>query len=211
MQVKRVKTRDLNEVIIIDRLEKLDIEIGENEKKTVIGVIEDANKQLAPLSFKMSGENGELKFYLVTIGKNQNSNKFETVVRHLAENTQAEFVIKSILLDESSLDFEGNIIIEKTGELARSNLKHQVLLLSEKASARTIPALEIEAEDVKASHNASVGKLDEDEMFYLESRGFSEEKSRKMLITAFLEEVIMKMPAEQQEKVRKKLSLELKL
>ena len=106
---------------------------------------------------------------------------------HTAPKTQIKARIRAALTDKSSCNIEGAWSVGKKAGGADTYFSHHTLLLSQDASAKTSPFLEINTDKVKAGHAASVGKIDEDALFYLLSRGLSEQDARTMLIQGFFE------------------------
>jgi Fe-S cluster assembly protein SufD len=94
------------------------------------------------------------------------------------------------------------IRIDRSGQQTDSYLKNDNLLLSDHARADSIPGLQIDANDVRASHGATVGRADEEQIFYLESRGISRATAIRMIVEGFFASVFDRMS---QERVRQKL------
>ena len=92
--------------------------------------------------------------------------------------------------DHSRGVFNGKILVERDAQLTNAYQNNNTILLSDDATIDTKPQLEIFADDVKCSHGATVGQLDESAMFYILSRGIPREKAKSMLITAFAESVV---------------------
>jgi len=109
---------------------------------------------------------------------------------HKKPNLKIKVSLKFILLDESELDLEAKVIIEKGARFIDTCLRIDTLLLSENAKARVIPSMEIKENDVNASHAATIKKLDEDQITYLMSRGLSRIYAEKVLIEAFTKSLI---------------------
>lgn len=107
-------------------------------------------------------------------------------VIHLAENTTARISLKATVDDVAQVLIKGNVIVEKTARKTVSFLEERILLLSSKAKAEAIPDLEIKNNEVKCSHAATVGKIDEEQVFYLNSRGITEKKAKEMIAKGFL-------------------------
>lgn len=112
-----------------------------------------------------------------------------TVTRHLVAENDSRQVYKGILDDAAEGVFQGKIQIVKDAQKVNGDQLSRTLLLSEKASVTVKPELEIHADDVKCSHGAASGELDENALFYLQSRGIDAVTARKMLVDAFLAEV----------------------
>lgn len=110
-----------------------------------------------------------------------------------AKNVTANTRIKAVLYDDAKLEHTGLVKIEKSGNLANAYLSSKILLLGDKATAISCPQLEIEANEVKASHGSSIGRLSEEELFYLKTRGLSQQQAEKLLVEGFFEEQIEKI------------------
>ena len=86
--------------------------------------------------------------------------------------------------------------MDEVAQLTDAYQTNRNLLLSNTAEANSLPGLEILADDVKCSHGATVGRLDEDQLFYLMSRGISERKAQELLVFGFFEEIIEKLESD---------------
>lgn len=101
---------------------------------------------------------------------------------------------KCIVGDRAHAVFNGKVFVPKPAQLTNATQMNRNLLLSSKARVDTKPQLEITADNVKCAHGATVSQLEDDEIFYLQSRGIDENDARKLLINAFAAEVINKIP-----------------
>ncbi len=106
---------------------------------------------------------------------------------HKAAHTRAKTMLKGVAQDQSSIRFFGRIIIEENCGDTQSFLEERILLLSDKAKAEAVPELEIKTDDVKCSHAASISRIPEEHLFYLESRGIPFAKATDMIVEGFLE------------------------
>jgi Fe-S cluster assembly protein SufD len=97
-----------------------------------------------------------------------------------------EVAVRAVVYENAYLKLKGIIRINKGAVLADGFLRQKVLLVGENSRAEAIPELEIECDDVRASHAASVGRIDEEQLFYLMSRGLSREEAVELIIKAFL-------------------------
>ena len=100
---------------------------------------------------------------------------------------------KGILNDEARGVFNGKIIVAIDAQKTDAKQTNKALLLSEDAQINTKPELEIFADDVKCTHGATVGQLDEDALFYLRSRGLELDQARSMLIHAFASDLLQRI------------------
>ncbi|MGB7128432.1 MAG: Fe-S cluster assembly protein SufD [Candidatus Rhabdochlamydia sp.] len=115
-------------------------------------------------------------------------------VEHKAPDTSSLQHFKGILNDFSRSSFEGKIKVDSEAQGTRAYQLNNNLLLSTGAIANSKPNLEIFADDVKASHGATVSQLNEDQLFYLETRGLSPIEAREMLLNAYAQEIIQEIP-----------------
>ncbi|MCB0751700.1 MAG: SufD family Fe-S cluster assembly protein, partial [Ignavibacteriae bacterium] len=104
---------------------------------------------------------------------------------------------KGILDDKSHGVFSGKILVNQIAQKTNAFQSNKSVLLSDEASIDAKPQLEIYADDVKCSHGATVGKLDEQAYFYIRSRGVSAESARSMLIRAFIDDVVSEIKIDQ--------------
>jgi Fe-S cluster assembly protein SufD len=115
---------------------------------------------------------------------------------HAVPDTHGDILFKGTLRDVSRLGFEGVIKVDHLAQRTDSYLTMNTLFLSEGARANSIPSLEILADDVKCSHGATVGMVQENEVFYLMSRGLDRITAEKLIVGGFFEPVIAEMPLE---------------
>lgn len=114
----------------------------------------------------------------------------ETHVKHAVGGGVSNQLIKFVLDDEARGHFIGDLKIAQDAQKTEAHQTNRNLLLSETAEMRTQPQLEIYADDVKATHGASTGQLDESALFYMQQRGIGKEKARQLLVNAFMKEVV---------------------
>ena len=115
---------------------------------------------------------------------------FTSIIRHKAPNCPSRQTVKSVLKDKARGVFQGKIEVDQIAQKTDGYQMSQALLLSPEAEIDIKPELQIFADDVKCSHGATIGALDEDQVFYLRSRGIDEAIARQILIRAFLEEAL---------------------
>ena len=120
-----------------------------------------------------------------------------TDVEHLSAQTTSHQLVKGVIGGDAKGVFQGKIHIAPNAVKTEGNQLHKALLLSNTAEVDVKPELEIFADDVKCSHGAASGELDEDQLFYMRSRGIGLEEARQILIDAYLEEVIGKIKHEE--------------
>ncbi len=126
----------------------------------------------------------------------------DTMMRHIGYSTSGDLLLHGALKDQARAIFIGMIKIDPTGQLTNSYLKNQNLLLDDTCRADSIPALEIDANDVRASHAATISQVEEEYIFYLMSRGIPRSTAVQMIVEGFFETVFARMG---NERVRERL------
>jgi len=113
---------------------------------------------------------------------------------HMAPNTSSDLLYKGALDHSSRSVFRGIIKVHPKAQKTDAYQTNRNLLLSDKARADSLPNLEIQADDVRCSHGATVGQLDAESRFYLMSRGLSREQAERLVVMGFLGEVLSRLP-----------------
>ena len=119
-----------------------------------------------------------------------------TDIEHLAENTISHQLDKGVVGGDAKGVFQGRIHIAPDSQQTEGRQLHQALLLSDRAEVDVKPELEIFADDVKCSHGAASGELDEEQLFYMRSRGIDADEARQILVEAFLDDALMQVEDE---------------
>jgi len=150
---------------------------------------------LARVDIKVSlgSEGAENTLNGLFMGKGLQHTDHHILVDHLSPYTRSEEFFKGIMDDRSRGVFNGKVIVHEHAQKIDAVQSNKNLLLSSNAEIDTKPELEIYADDVKCSHGATIGRLSDTELFYLQSRGIGEEKARALLTYAFADEVISRM------------------
>jgi Fe-S cluster assembly protein SufD len=115
-------------------------------------------------------------------------------MRHMAPNTTSEMFLKGAVGDVARAVFTGLIRIEPEGQKTNAHQTNRNLVLSEGAEAHSVPNLEILADDVRCGHGSAVGPLDEDQRYYLMSRGLTERRADRVQVRGFFEEALSRFP-----------------
>ncbi len=136
------------------------------------------------------GENAHADLNGLYFGKENAHIDNHILVDHVAPNCTSNQLYKGVLNDESTGVFNGKIFVKPDAQKTNAFQSSKALLLSNDASINSKPQLEIFADDVKCSHGAAVGQLDENALFYLRARGITKEEATQILTYAFAHEVI---------------------
>jgi Fe-S cluster assembly protein SufD len=119
-----------------------------------------------------------------------------TQQEHYAGHTTSDLMIKGVLKDQARTVYQGLIHVRKDAQRSDAYQANRNLILSPKARADSIPGLEIEANDVRCTHGATVGQVDEEVLFYLRSRGLSEAYAHRLVVEGFFEPLMDRIPLE---------------
>ncbi|MBP7708362.1 Fe-S cluster assembly protein SufB [Candidatus Pacearchaeota archaeon] len=155
------------------------------------------------------GENSKTDYIGIAFaGKDQNQDT-GCKVYHLAKNTSSNVLSKSISLDGGISTYRGFVEIKQGASGSTTCVKCDGLMLDNKSQANTIPAMNVKENDVKVSHEASVGKIGEEQLFYLMSRGLTEDEATKLIVSGFIEPIVKNLPLEYAVELNRLIELEI--
>ena len=140
------------------------------------------------------GRGSEAHVYGTHMGWGTSHHDFLVLLDHQVGNTLANTLMHGVNTDTARSVFHGMIKIEKGANQVNSYLSDHSLLLSDAAKADSIPSLEIESHDVRASHGATVGQVDEQQIFYAMTRGLSRKEAEHLIVEGFFDTVISLLP-----------------
>jgi Fe-S cluster assembly protein SufD len=121
---------------------------------------------------------------------------FDTFQSHQAPNTTSDFAFKGALRDRATAVWRGMIKVEKEAQKTNAYQENRNLLLSPRAHADSIPGLEIEANDVRCTHGATIGQVDREQLFYLMARGLSRSEAERLIVRGFFADVLDRIELE---------------
>ncbi|MCH2234627.1 MAG: Fe-S cluster assembly protein SufD [Crocinitomicaceae bacterium] len=142
------------------------------------------------LNIRVTSENCETNLNGIVMGHGNNHVDNHTFVSHDKSHCVSNENYKYVMDDKSTGVFNGRVIVQKDAQQINAFQSNGNILLSDTASINAKPELEIYADDVKCSHGSTTGQLDENAIFYLQTRGISKRNAEKMLVAAFIAEVI---------------------
>tara|TARA_R110002051_G_scaffold244070_1_gene304041 strand:+ start:2281 stop:3597 length:1317 start_codon:yes stop_codon:yes gene_type:complete len=142
------------------------------------------------LNFYQNGEYIDSTMKGVTILGDKQHVDHHTLVHHIEPNCESHQDYKGIYGENSTGVFNGKIIVNKLAQKTNAFQQNNNILISDKATINTKPQLEIFADDVKCSHGCTIGQLDEDALFYLQTRGIPKKEARALLMYAFANNVL---------------------
>jgi Fe-S cluster assembly protein SufD len=171
-------------------LAQLDATLGREAHFTGFALLLGGRRVRHEASVIMAGEGAHCRLDGAFVVTGSDEANIVTLVDHAAPGGQTRELIKGVAAGRGHGAFQGRIIVREDAQKTDAHQLSRNLLIGQRAAIDTKPELEIYADDVKCSHGASVGDLDEAALFYLQARGIPAEEARHMLIDGFLREVV---------------------
>lgn len=178
------------------RLAQFNVTMGEKSVLNMFMVNVGGKLVRQEINFDMMGEHGELNISGVNLVGGQSHIDVTSRIKHHAPNTTAIETFRNVVTGRGRGVFQGQINVAQIAQLTDARMACNTLLLSDDCDFSAKPELEIFADDVQCAHGATVTDLEESYMFYLMARGISETTARRMLIRAFVAEVVEEMEDE---------------
>lgn len=189
-----------------------------NTKRAIVhenGIIEWVNGNLGshttmlyPCSV-LKGKNSKSDYIGIAYAGNGQYQDTGCKVYHLNENTSSTVLSKGISVDGGISSYRGLVQINKGAIKSKSSVRCDGLMLDNKSKAMTLPSMDVHENDVEVSHEAAVGKVGEEDLFYLMSRGLPESEAIKLIVAGFIEPVIKALPLEYALELNKLIELEI--
>ncbi len=145
---------------------------------------------------EMNGEGSHADLLGLTATHARQHIDIHTYQKHAVSNSTSNLLYRNVLKDRSRTVWRGMIEVQKDAQKIDSYQQNDNLILSKQARADTIPGLEILADDVRCTHGATAGKIDQDQIFYLMSRGLSYNQAEQVIVNGFFESVLQRIPLE---------------
>jgi len=144
-------------------------------------------------SFRIEAENVNLEIYGLYVGKGNDQFNIKTIQHHIAPNSFSNLLVKGVFFDQAKFFYRGLVRIEKGAQKSHAYQKNQNLVLSSNVDIDSKPDLEILANDVFCTHGSTTGYLNEEQIFYLKSRGLNDSQAKDLLIEGFVGEIKEKL------------------
>ncbi len=192
--------------ILISKSGSHKVDINKDESARVL--ILQIKNLIKPLvvDINLNGTNSNADIFNCFVGHQDIAQNLDIKINHNAHYTRANFCAKGIMKDHSKANFTGLIKVKRGSQNTDSFLEHRTLMLSDNAEISPIPSLQIDANEVRASHAATISNINEEDLFTLMSRGLNKLEAKNILIKSFLNDVIIKLPSNWQMKVLKLIS-----
>lgn len=181
------------------KISDLEINLGKGAEATVLFLsAESADGSALPNFIKanLNGAEAKIKILIAAVMRQKLQREIQLKINHLHAVSESLTIVKNLMYDQAALSLKGNIYIPRESQQSKAFFQHDALLMSKESRSATIPSLEIIANDVQAGHSASVGKLDEEILFYCQTRGMSRTEAEEMLVKGFLEGILKEIKNE---------------
>ena len=146
--------------------------------------------------FSLTGPGAEVYVHGFMFGDGRQHFDLHTLQKHLVDHTTSDLLIKGCLKDRARSIYQGLIQVAEGAQRTDAYQANRNLLLSDTARADSIPGLEILANDVRCTHGATIGTVDEEQMFYLMTRGLPRNQAQRLIVEGFFTPVLDRIPLE---------------
>ena len=180
------------------RLRTLDVSLGSHLTRSHLTAV-------------LEGEAADAKMEGVYVGTSNQQFDFRTLQDHVAPHSTSDLMYKGALKDTARAGYEGTVLMEAAAKASGANQANHNLLLNRGATADSVPVLEILAPDVeRCNHGATVGQVDPETMYYLQTRGLNGDDAREIIVAGFLDAILGRLPGEAlQARIRAAVGLKL--
>jgi len=169
---------------------KLHIELEEDAQLELITLYLGKGKNKENIAIYLNGDGSMCKLKSGYLIDEQTTHRMAYDVFHKGKRTISDVIVKGALQDNAHKDFKGNLYFKQGAKGAKGSEIEDAILLSPRAISHAIPALWCDEDDIMGNHSASSGKLSKDKLFYLMSRGLSEEQSKCLMVEAELAPIL---------------------
>lgn len=195
----------MTEVIIVSDGQLVrNIDVQSGQRKDMVLLVYPGVSCDVKLDVRLAGEGAEANIYGAYVCGGEEKVKIAVDMHHDLPHCNSRQLFKGIAGGTSKVDFYGKIIVAQDAQRTEAYQENHNLLLTDGAKVDTKPQLEIYADDVKCSHGATIGRLNEEEQFYMRSRGITLEDARVLQMISFIAPVLENIPEEEREAVAAK-------
>ncbi len=143
---------------------------------------------------KLAGQGSSAKVTGAYAGEGRQHLDYDTTQEHAAPHTNSDLAFRGVLTGRATAVWSGMIKVDRDAQQTDAFQESRNLLLSTKSHADAIPGLEIEADDVRCTHAAAVAQVDREQLYYLTSRGLSDEVATRLVVEGFLASLVERIP-----------------
>lgn len=179
--------------LVIPKSGRYTINVERNASVRILSLVKNSRKVDQRLVIQLTGTGAHAMVYGAFHGTGTAQHIFYVTMHHKARHTKGDIFLKGVYEGDSRSFFTGHIKIDSKAVDSNSYFTDNILLLDD-AMATSIPILEIEVDEVKASHSSTIGTIDDNQLFYLTSRGLNLKQAKRMIINGFLQQVLKIIP-----------------
>ncbi|MBI2442484.1 MAG: SufD family Fe-S cluster assembly protein [Candidatus Levybacteria bacterium] len=179
--------------------------VKKNEKRMLPFIWVDDKENEVIVDVELVGEGASVTVVGLFLGTGNNTLGFNTKITHKAPRTKSLTILRGVFRDKSAFSNDGLVTIQKGAKGSDGYFTSKVLLFDD-AKGKSVPSLEIDENELKAGHASTVGKPDEEQLFYLQSRGLSEKQAIELIVSGFFETMMVFLSNAEQKIMRKRLS-----
>ncbi len=186
-------------------MKNINLTLKENQEK-ILPLIWTEGSEEINVNAKLEGRGARLSILGALFLANSDQVKLNINIDHIGEDTFSDTLIKSVLTDQAVGNFYGLVKIKKGAKNTNTYFREDALLLSKQAKAEAIPSLEIDENEVKAGHASTVGPVDSEQLFYLTSKGITQEEAKKLIVQGYFHSITEQLSEAEKEKLNTFLS-----
>lgn len=178
--------------ILKDEIETLNITVNAKKDSNFVAYFADfsLNKGSTTVLVNLNEEGANCEWHLASLSAENDRKVFDVSIMHNAKNTSATSDNYGVCKDDSRLTFSGTSEIKKHCVFSKTRQAAKIMVFDEKSRAIAKPILKIDENEIEASHGCSVGKISDEHMFYLTSRGLSEEQAKELITLGYIKPIL---------------------
>ena len=172
------------------------VSVASNAKASHASILLGGKIARSRFDLGLDGRGSSFEGYQVFFCDGEQRYDLDVDLVHNSPDSSGSFTARGVLKGSSQSIFKGMVKIKKGAKSSHSYLAHHAMLLDKRARSDAIPGLDIDTNEVKATHSASVAQIDDEQIFYLEARGLPEAEAKKLIVVGFFEPVLSRVPIE---------------
>lgn len=196
MKSQNSKFKIIESRVLADKWQEDVVLTEDNSNLRWLLLFTDKVPESVNIRVRLAGYRSRAEIITVYLGKKENHTNMDIVFIHDAPETYGRITAKAALFDQSKFTLRGMLEITPRGKGSDTYLSAKGLMVSPRARAEIYPYLEIETNEVRASHGTSVGRIDPRQLFYLQSRGLPKEEAEEILLAGYFYDIAAAMPPE---------------
>ena len=196
--ITETTTESVTEPVEVTGLSRIpaNIEVGADASLDLTVIVLPGVSARIPLTIDLTGAHSKVRLSGIYLCSGHDDVTFDITMHHRTGDCRSQQTFNGLASGEAKCGFFGKIVIAPDAQRTEALQENHNILLSDSARVNTKPRLEIYADDVKCSHGATVGKLNEDEQFYMRSRGIPEDEAKVLQMISFVAPVLETIPEE---------------